>query len=72
VGTRAGVPGGKTLPGTLAVTAATVTLSFALGLGWGPAVVAGVVAGAAERWSGPIDDNLVVAPAVAIAVALVA
>src|SRR5262249_40584298 len=50
---------------------AAVIVGFAavlrlLHLSWFATVIAALVAGALERWSRPIDDNLVLAPGVAV------
>lgn len=61
-------PGKKTWRGT--TVHAAVAVGVLVALGWSAvAVVAGaVVATALERWSGGVDDNLLVAPATALAV----
>jgi len=72
VGSRFGGGAAKSLPGSLAVAVTTLVAVRASGLPWMTAVVAGAVATVVERWSGPVDDNFVVAPSVALAVALLA
>ncbi len=68
VGTRWGGGAAKSWPGTIAALAVA---SLAL-LAWGvplPVALAGGGLGAAlERWSGPFDDNLLIAPGVGLIV----
>jgi len=64
-----GVP--KSWIGTAAALLAAAAMLAALGLSF-PSVVAGSLAAAAvERWSRPVDDNLVIAPGVAAVVWIV-
>lgn len=72
VGTRFGRGAGKSLPGSAGVAAVAVLVVLALGVPWLTAVLAGTAAAIVERWSGPLDDNLVVGPVAAAAVALLA
>lgn len=72
VGTRFGRGAGKSVPGSAAVVAVAILVTRAVGAPWPTAVAAGVAAGIAERWSGPLDDNLVVAPVAAAVVAALA
>lgn len=69
VGARWGGGGRKTWVGTaavLAVSGAVLAACVAAGaVSWRPALAAALGAAALERWSGPIDDNLLVAPGVA-------
>ena len=67
-GSSAAVPGRKTWRGTGAAAVTAAGVLWLLGIPW-PAIVAGAGAAALlERWPGPFNDNLVVAPAVALAV----
>lgn len=72
VGEHLGVSGRKTLAGTLTVAAVAWAVLLALGLPPLAVAAGGLVAAGAERWSGVLDDNLVVAPAVALTVGLLA
>jgi dolichol kinase len=64
-----GVP--KSWIGTAAALLAAAAMLAALGLSF-PSVMAGSLAAAAvERWSRPVDDNLVIAPGVAAVVWIV-
>jgi dolichol kinase len=72
VGSRAGAGSGKSLSGSVAVTAVSVLAIRAAGAPWRAAVPAGLAAAVVERWAGPIDDNLLVAPVAAAVVALLA
>jgi dolichol kinase len=72
VGSRFGRGARKSTAGSaaVAVTAAGALLLLALPLP--AALLAGVAAAIAERWSGPLDDNVLVAPVAGLVVALVA
>jgi dolichol kinase len=59
---------GKTAVGSGAFVLVAIGISVAAGVPWSRALVIAAVGMAVERWSGPIDDNLLVAPATAIAV----
>lgn len=72
VGSRFGRGSGKTLPGSAAVAAMAVLGIRLAGAPLPAAVAAGLAAAVAERVSGPIDDNLVVAPVAAAVVAALA
>jgi dolichol kinase len=68
VGGRWGGGAAKSWIGTVAAMVVAALSLAALGLAL-PSVAAGAIAAAAlERWSRPLDDNLVVAPGVALAV----
>lgn len=72
VGTRFGPVGHKTWQGSLGVLVTACVALLVLRLP-GPAVVGGTFAAVLlERWPGPFDDNLVMAPGVAATVALLA
>jgi len=72
VGSARGLPSSKTTHGSGAAFAVAILALVPMGLPW-TAVIGGAVAGAAlERWSGRLDDNLVIAPGVALAVWLLA
>jgi dolichol kinase len=72
VGTRFGSGAGKSLPGSMAVASVATLVAAAIGVPWLTAVLAGAAAAGAERWSGPVDDNLVVGPVTAAVVAALA
>ncbi len=72
VGSRFGRGARKSMVGSAAVALTAAGAVLVLGLPLRAAVLAGVAAAAAERWSGPLDDNLLVAPAAGLVVALVA
>ncbi|UCD23630.1 MAG: hypothetical protein JSW51_11390 [Gemmatimonadota bacterium] len=59
---------GKTVIGSLAALGTSVVVLTLLGLPWQAVVVGAVIGTALERWPGPCDDNLVVAPGVACVV----
>ena len=65
VGGRWGEGEPKSWIGTGAVLAASFVVLLALGMSLVSVVAASVAAAASERWSRPLDDNLVLAPAVA-------
>ncbi len=68
VGARVGRGRRKSWPGTAAALAVGSGALAALGIGWAGIVVGAVVGAALERWSAGLDDNLVMAPGVALAV----
>jgi dolichol kinase len=72
VGSSFGGGAPKSRPGSLAVALTAALAVRVSGTPWTAAAVAGAVAAIVERWSAPIDDNLMVAPAVGLAVALLA
>lgn len=72
VGTRFGRGAPKSAAGSLAVATVAAMAGVATGLPLRAALAAGVVAALLERWPGPFDDNLVVAPGTAFAAALLA
>jgi len=65
VGGRWGEGEPKSWIGTGAVLAASLVVLLALGMPLVAVVAASLTAAASERWSWPLDDNLVLAPAVA-------
>ena len=69
-GARWGRPRGarKSWMGTGVAALAAFTVLGLADLEWGVRLVASVMAAAAERWSGPLDDNLVVGPVTGITV----
>jgi dolichol kinase len=71
VGSRWGGLGGgrKTWIGSAAAFACALVIGLALRMTVTGGVVMAVVAAALERWPGPFDDNLVLAPGVAAVVA---
>ena len=72
VGSARGRPSPKTAHGSGAAFAVAMLALAPMGLPW-TAVIGGALVGTAlERWSGPIDDNLLIAPGVASAVWLLA
>jgi len=72
IGTRYGGGTPKSIPGSAAVAGVTVALAAAIGVPWAAALAAGGAAAVAERWSGPLDDNLLVGPVTAAVVSLLA
>jgi dolichol kinase len=69
VGGRFGRGRPKSWPGTLAVfVMAVVLLRVVVHLHLPPALLAGLVAALLERWPGPFDDNLLIAPGVGLSV----
>jgi dolichol kinase len=71
-GQRWGRGAGKSWIGSGAVLVVTAGVTMAVGVAPLTAVLAGLVASALERWSGPVNDNLLIAPGVAVFVALLA
>jgi dolichol kinase len=72
VGSSRGQASSKTAHGSGAAFAVAILAMVPLGLPW-TAILGGAVIGTAlERWSGPLDDNLLLAPGVAAAVWLLA
>lgn len=67
-----GAGAGKTWIGTAAAAAVVLGAALVAGLSLPAGIVVAAVGAALERWSGPLDDNLVLAPGVAIAAALLA
>ncbi len=68
VGSRYGDPDKKTWIGSTAAVIVAFVVLLLTGIPW-PAVVSGAVtATILERWSGPINDNLVIAPGTALIV----
>lgn len=69
VGSRFGRGGPKSWPGTLAAfVTAGVVLWVVVPLHLPAAVLVGLVAALLERWPGPFDDNLLIAPGVGLTV----
>ena len=66
VGGRWGAGARKSWVGTGAACAVAAVAVLIAGTPWPGAAAAGLVAGALERWSGPLDDNLTIAPGVAV------
>lgn len=62
VGRGLGFHGGKSWPGTAAVWVVAWVLLGVFGASWVAAAGGALAAAAAERWCGPLDDNLLVAP----------
>ena len=67
---RAGEGNDKTWIGSGAFVLVAIALVALLGHPWTVAVIVGSVGTALERWSGPLDDNLLVAPGVATSLLL--
>jgi dolichol kinase len=67
VGSRLGGGARKSVAGTAAVAAVALAAMLAAGLPPAAAAGAGLAAALVERWPGPCDDNLLVAPAAALA-----
>lgn len=72
MGGRWGKGAPKSWVGSGAAFLVTLAVTAAAGAGLSVGVAAGLVGAALERWSGPIDDNLLIAPGVAATVALLA
>jgi len=72
VGSRFGGGKAKSWAGSAAAFGVITLAALAGHVGWRTALVAGLVGAALERWSPPLDDNLVVAPGVALVVRLLA
>ena len=72
VGTRFGGGARTSVPGSAAVAGVAMLVTVAVGVPWLTAVLAAAAAAGAERWSGAVDDNLVVAPVTAAVVAVLA
>jgi dolichol kinase len=72
LGTRFGRGAGKSAAGSAAVAGVALLATVAVGAPWVTAVLAASAAAITERWSGPLDDNLVVAPVTAAVVAALA
>lgn len=70
VGERFRGPTQKSLEGTAAGLAVAAATLAALRLPWSAVVVGAVVATLLERWPGPFNDNLLIAPGVAATTAL--
>lgn len=66
VGRGLGFRGGKSWPGTVAVWVVAWVLLGVFGASWLAATGGALAAAAAERWCGPVDDNLLVAPSSAL------
>jgi dolichol kinase len=69
IGSTAPARRGKTWRGSAAHLVVAAAVLAACGVPWSLVVGAAAVATAVERWVAPVDDNLVVAPAVAATVA---
>lgn len=72
IGARWGRGARKSWAGSGAACLVIVGASLAVGSPPATGLAAGLVGAALERWPGPIDDNLLVAPAVAATVAVLA
>jgi dolichol kinase len=72
VGGRWGRGRRKSWPGTAAAGVVAAIAAAVAGLAVPGALVAGMVGAALERWAGPFDDNLLLAPGVAGVAALLA
>jgi dolichol kinase len=68
-GTRTGT---KTWRGSAAHLVTAVAVLQLGGVSWAGSIVAAVIGTIVERYPGPFNDNLVVAPAVAVSVSLLA
>lgn len=67
VGSRLGRGARKSLAGSAAVGLVALAAGLAAGLPAAAGIGAGLAAALVERWPGPCDDNLLVAPAAALA-----
>lgn len=65
-----GVP--KSWAGSAAACAVILVIALLLRVSWPVAIAAALVGAGIERWSGPIDDNLVLAPGVALVLRVLA
>ena len=72
VGTWGRDSGHKTLRGSAAALAVSLAALWLVGFSWPPVICGAVVGTILERWSGPLDDNLLIAPGVACVVWLTA
>ncbi|HEX9729246.1 MAG TPA: hypothetical protein VGA37_12135 [Gemmatimonadales bacterium] len=72
IGARWGRGETKSAAGSVTALAVATGCIALTGAGWWVSAVGGVAAAALERWSPPLDDNLVIAPGVAAIVWLVA
>ncbi len=72
VGSRLGGGKSKSWAGSAAAFVVITLAALACHAGWRAALAAGLVGAALERWSPPLDDNLVIAPGVALVVRLLA
>lgn len=72
VGARWGRGERKSVPGTLAVGLTAAAAAVAAGLPVSAGLGSGVAAALLERWPGPFDDNLLLAPGVAVAASVLA
>jgi dolichol kinase len=71
-GGLAGPSRGKTAHGSVAALMVSLVALWLVGFSW-PATLCGAVVGAVlERWPGPLDDNVLIAPGVACVVWLTA
>jgi dolichol kinase len=68
VGGRWGAGVAKSWPGTAAALAVGTAALLAWGLPVSAALAGGVLGAALERWPGPFDDNLLIAPGVGLVV----
>ncbi len=68
VGQRFGAAGRKTWAGSFGAFVVACVSLIALGFSWPAVAGAGALATVLERWPGPFDDNLLIAPGVAAAV----
>lgn len=66
VGGRWGQGPGKTLLGSAAMLAVSIACGIRVGLQPPGALLVALVSTGAERWSGPVDDNIVIGPAAAL------
>jgi len=68
VGGRFGRGQPKSWPGTVAALVVATVALWLIGIAPAVAGAAGLAAAALERWSGPVDDNLLIAPGVGLVV----
>ena len=68
VGARFGARTGKSLVGSGAFVVVAFAILLSLGMSIGTVLAAGVLGAVAERWPGRLDDNLLIAPVVALVV----
>ena len=68
VGGRWGAPAAKSWSGTVAALVTGILVLLAMGLPLRTALAGGVLGAGLERWSGPVNDNLLIAPGVGLLV----
>lgn len=72
MGSRARASHGKTARGSGAALGVAVVALWVLGVSWPPILCGAVASTVLERWPGPFDDNLLMAPGLACVIWLTA